>query len=142
MRTLPGPHQGHHKTWMLENGEWRATAKPENDNGKTAGFHLSSLYSPIGWRSWVQIAGAWLAARGSDAAVKSVKNTDLGETWEEVGEAPDWQRLYDRREDYREGTVPAGGLLLTAGVDIQKAVSRFPSGPGEGTRSPGWSNTG
>jgi len=110
----------HHKTWMLENGEWRATAKPENDNGKTAGFHLSSLYSPTGWRSWVQIAGAWLAAQGSDAAVKSVKNTDLGETWEEVGEAPDWQRLYDRREDYREGTVPVGGLLLTAGVDIQK----------------------
>jgi phage terminase large subunit GpA-like protein len=108
----------HHKTWMLEHGEWRATAKPENN--KTAGFHLSSLYSPIGWRSWKQIAGAWLAAQGSDAAVKSVKNTDLGETWEEVGEAPDWQRLYDRREDYREGTVPEGGLILTAGVDIQK----------------------
>ncbi|MGH8573986.1 MAG: phage terminase large subunit family protein, partial [Gammaproteobacteria bacterium] len=33
----------HHKTWMLEHGEWRAMA-PENA-GKTAGFHLSSLYS-------------------------------------------------------------------------------------------------
>jgi phage terminase large subunit GpA-like protein len=110
----------HHKTWMLENGEWRATVKAANDNRKTAGFHLSSLYSPIGWRSWAQIARAWLAAQGSDAAIKSVKNTDLGETWEEVGEAPDWQRLYDRREDYREGSVPEGGLLLTAGVDIQK----------------------
>ena len=110
----------HHKTWMLARGEWRPTAKPANDNVKTAGFHLSSLYSPVGWRSWRHIAGAWLAARGSDAAVKSVKNTDLGETWEEVGEAPDWRRLYERREDYREGRVPEGGLLLTAGVDIQK----------------------
>ena len=36
------------------------------------------------------------------------------------GEAPEWQRLYDRREDYRIGTVPKGGLFLTAGVDIQK----------------------
>ncbi len=107
----------HHKTWMLENGAWRATAEGD---AKTAGFHLSSLYSPLGWRSWAQIAAAWLAAQGSDAAIKSVKNTELGETWVETGEAPDWQRLYDRREDYRIGTVPRGGLFLTAGADVQK----------------------
>jgi hypothetical protein len=34
---------------MLEQGEWRAT-RPEA-SGKTAGFHISSLYSPVGWRS-------------------------------------------------------------------------------------------
>ena len=44
----------------------------------------------------------------------------LGETWKLRGEAPEWQRLYDRREDYQIGTVPKGGLFLTAGVDIQK----------------------
>src|SRR5215470_15666741 len=27
---------------------------------------------------------------------------------------------YDRREHYRIGTVPKGGLFLTAGIDIQK----------------------
>jgi hypothetical protein len=37
-----------------------------------------------------------------------------------VGEAPEWQRLYDRREDYRIGTVPKGVMFLTAGVDVQK----------------------
>ena len=47
-------------------------------------------------------------------------NTILGETWVESGEAPDWQRLYDRRERWPAGTVPAGGLFLTAGADIQK----------------------
>ena len=107
----------HHKTWMLENGEWRATAESDR---KTAGYHLSSLYSPVGWRSWRQIAASWLAAQGSDSAIKSVKNTELGETWEESGEAPDWQRLYDRREDYKSGTISAGGLFLTAGADVQK----------------------
>ena len=112
----------HHKTWMLENGQWQACA-PENA-GRTAGFHLSSLYSPVGWRSWVEIARAWESAAMSDSrsasAIKTFKNTELGETWVEEGEAPDWQRLLERREDYRVGSVPAGGLLLTAGADVQK----------------------
>jgi len=115
------PIAEHHKTWMLEHGEWRATAE---GTGKTAGFHLSSLYSPLGWRAWREIAAAWEAAvskeTGSSAAIKTFKNTELGETWVEEGEAPDWQRLMERREDYAIGTIPAGGLLLTAGADVQK----------------------
>jgi phage terminase large subunit GpA-like protein len=112
----------HHKTWMLEHGEWRAMV-PEHGS-KTAGFHLSSLYSPVGWRSWKDIAVAWESAvskvSGSAAAIKTFKNTELGETWVEEGEAPDWQRLIERREDYRIGTVPLGGLLLVGGADVQK----------------------
>ncbi|MDD1651201.1 MAG: phage terminase large subunit family protein [Methylococcaceae bacterium] len=112
----------HHKTWMLEHGEWRAMV-PEPGR-KTAGFHLSSLYSPVGWRSWPAIAAAWEGAThqqtGSLAAIKTFKNTELGETWVEEGEAPDWQRLMERREDYPIGQVPTGGLLLVGGADIQK----------------------
>src|SRR5574337_778226 len=81
---------------MLEHGEWRAMA-----DGKTAGFHLSSLYSPVGWRSWRDTAAAWEGAvnkeSGSAAAIKTFKNTELGETWVEEGEAPDWQRLVEHR---------------------------------------------
>ncbi|RRD44857.1 phage terminase large subunit family protein [Comamonadaceae bacterium OH3737_COT-264] len=116
------PIAEHHKTWMLEQGEWRAMAT--EGNARTAGFHLSSLYSPVGWRSWRDIAAAWEAAiskeSGSAAAIKTFKNTELGETWVEEGEAPDWQRLIERREDYRIGSVPLGGLLLAAGADVQK----------------------
>ena len=116
------PVAEHHKTWMLEHGEWRALL-PENGN-KTAGFHLSSLYSPVGWRSWREIAVAWEMAvskeSGSAAAIKTFKNTELGETWIEEGEAPDWQRLLERREEYPIGAVPAGGLLLVGGADVQK----------------------
>ena len=115
------PIPEHHKTWMLEHGEWRAMAEGSN---KTAGFHLSSLYSPIGWRSWMDIAMAWERSiskeSGSSAEIKTFKNTELGETWVEEGEAPDWQRLLERREDYRIGAVPASGLLLSAGADVQK----------------------
>lgn len=116
------PISEHHKTWMLEHGEWRALA-PEN-GAKTAGFHLSSLYSPVGWRSWREIAVAWELAvskeSGSAAAIKTFKNTELGETWVEEGEAPDWQRLVERREDYPVGSISHGGLLLVGGADVQK----------------------
>ncbi|WP_299365488.1 phage terminase large subunit family protein [uncultured Paracoccus sp.] len=108
----------HHKTAMLEGGEWRATATAADPT--TVGYHLSALYSPIGWLSWQRIARSWEAAQGSDEAIKAFRNTILGETWVESGEAPDWQRLYDRREAWKPGTVPAGGLFLTAGADVQK----------------------
>jgi len=108
----------HHKTWMLENGQWQATM--QENAGKTAGFHLSSLYSPVGWRSWRDIAKAWETAQGNASAIKSFKNTELGETWVEEGEAPDWERLLERREDYPIGTIPKGGLLLVGGADVQK----------------------
>lgn len=107
-----------HKTWMLNAGEWRATA--ESAAPGVVGFHISSLYSPVGWLSWEQIARDWEAAQGKDQALKTFKNTVLGETWQERGEAPDWQRLYDRREEWPPGTVPAGALFLTAGADVQR----------------------
>lgn len=111
----------HHKTTLLAAGVWLAMApKPR---GRVAGFHLSALYSPLGWRSWRDIAADYEAAydpeTGTSSKRKSFTNTDLGETWIEDGEAPDWQRLLERRENYRIGRVPAGGLLLTAGADIQ-----------------------
>ena len=98
----------HHKTAMLEAGEWRATAEPEDPG--TVGYHLSALYSPVGWLGWDRIARAWEAAQGSDEAIKAFRNTILGETWVETGEAPDWQRLADRREAWTPGTVPAGAV--------------------------------
>ena len=119
----------HCKTGMLEAGEWRPTA-PETDggpgpdavggDGRTAGFHLSSLYSPVGWFSWADVAVLFEASKKNPELLKGFVNTVLGETWVETGEAPDWQRLYDRRERWPAGTVPAGGLFLTAGADVQQ----------------------
>ena len=112
------PIAEHHKTVMLERGGWRATA--EAVDPLTVGYHLSALYSPMGWLSWARIARSWEAALGNDEAMRAFRNTILGETWFETGEAPDWQRLAERREAWTPGTVPAGGLFLTAGVDVQK----------------------
>ena len=111
------PIAEHHKTDMLARGEWRATATSADPNA--IGFHLSALYSPIGWKSWEQIARDWLAAQGSDEMLRAARNTLLGETWVESGDAPEWQRLADRRETF-PAQVPMGGLFLTAGADVQK----------------------
>ena len=59
-------------------------------------------------------------AQKNPALLQVFVNTVLGETWTQQGEAPDWQRLYDRRENYGIGTIPASGLFLTAGVDVQR----------------------
>ena len=116
-----------HKTWMMaeENGaEWLATADAETTDAAhrngVVGFHINGLYSPLGWLSWEEIAKRWEQAQGNDAALKTVKNTVLGETWQEKGEAPDWQRLYERREDWQLGHAAEGVLILTAGVDVQR----------------------
>jgi phage terminase large subunit GpA-like protein len=106
-----------HKTAMLAAGEWRPTAEAKDPG--TIGFHISALYSPVGWFSWADIARMREAAT-TDEAKRSFKNSVLGETWVETGEAPDWQRLYERRETWQIGTVPRGGLFLTAGADVQK----------------------
>jgi phage terminase large subunit GpA-like protein len=109
--------QNHQKQWMLPRGEWRAAA---TGDGKTAGFHLSSLYSPVGWFSWGDAAKQFEQAQKNPTLLQVFVNTVLGETWTQMGEAPDWQRLYDRRERYKIGIVPAGGLFLTGGADVQR----------------------
>lgn len=111
------PIAEHHKTAMLVAGKWQATAEAEDPG--TVGFHLSALYSPVGWMGWQDIARQWEAAT-TDEARRSFRNSVLGETWIENGEAPDWQRLYERRGGCRYGVIPAGGLFLTAGADVQK----------------------
>jgi phage terminase large subunit GpA-like protein len=106
----------HEKTGMLDRGEWRSTAKGD---GITRGYHLSSYYSPVGWLSWTQIMRKREASMQLPEKLQAFYNTILGLTWADQGEVPDVDRLYERRESYVIGEVPEGGLVLTAGADIQ-----------------------
>lgn len=107
----------HKKTWMFANGRW-VSLHPER-RGKVRGFHLSALYSPVGTFSWAECVELWNDAQGNPDLLKTFVNTVLGETWKGAGDSPVWERLYNRREHYRTGTVPKGALVLTAGVDVQ-----------------------
>src|SRR3546814_19639545 len=73
------PIAEHHKTWMLDNGQWQACAPDQA--GRTAGFHLSSLYSPVGWRSWIEIARAWESAAMSDSRSARSEELRVGKAW-------------------------------------------------------------
>ena len=115
-----------HKTELLSRGEWIATAKGD---GKTAGFHLSSLYSPLGWKSWTEICEDFLRSKDDAPKLKTWVNTILGETWEEdYASKISSQGLMERCEHYEPGVMPEDSLALTCGIDVQDnrlAISVF-----------------
>ncbi|MBN1567925.1 MAG: phage terminase large subunit family protein [Acidobacteria bacterium] len=96
----------------VELGEWRAS-RPFNG---IAGFWISELYSP--WKQLSEIVLDYLSKKDSAEDLKTFVNTSMAENWIEKGEAPEWEMLLSRREDYQPGTVPRGGLFLTSGVDV------------------------
>lgn len=98
----------------VSRGEWRA----EGAFTGTAGFHLNELYSP--WRRLAETVRDFQAAEALGPEGRKVfRNTALGETWRERGDAPDWERLLDRREPWPMGEAPEGVLALTIGADLQ-----------------------
>jgi phage terminase large subunit GpA-like protein len=104
------------KRWMVERGEWI----PDNPGATARSYHLWAALSYSPNATWGHIAEEFLAAKKDPDKLKTFVNTTLGETWKDKGEAPEWERLYQRREKYAIGSVPDGVVVLTAGVDVQK----------------------
>lgn len=113
-----------HKMYNYEKSKLFETAKwvpdfPERSTRTKIGYHINSLYSPHGWYSWAEAVNEFIEAKKSPELLKTWLNTVLGLTWAEKGEAPEWRRLYERRESYKTGIIPDGVCFLTAGVDVQ-----------------------
>jgi phage terminase large subunit GpA-like protein len=70
-----------YKTWMLEHGAWRPTAEGD---GRSAGCHLSSRYSPVGWFGCA----------------------DAAETYEQTEKSPDLMK------GFRQHGAEAPGLVI------------------------------
>ena len=106
------------KTTMLRQGEWRAT-KPENA-GKTAGFWLNGLASPLGWFSWAEMVDEFLKAKSDPALLRTWTNTRKAETFSfEYQSKLNAEALLESREDYLPGTIPEPVVCLCLGVDVQ-----------------------
>lgn len=107
------------KPWMDENGEWRAhnpIAAPRHRS-----FHIWAAYSQHAGAAWLEIAREFMEVRKDPNLLRTFVNQVLGEAWQEKGEAPEWQRLYDRREKAMAlGTPPAWAGLLVASIDVQR----------------------
>jgi phage terminase large subunit GpA-like protein len=114
-----GRVEEYHKSKMLEAGRWIA-GRP--GGGRSPGFHLSALYSPLGWFSWWDAVRARLRADGDPTGelLKTWTNTVLGEAYDEAGDQPDDNDLKRHIGDYRVGgPVPRAVLMMTCGVDVQ-----------------------
>ena len=102
------------KPRLLAKGEWRATAPGD---GRTAGFHLSSLYSPF--KPIGEVARDFWTVRKDPRRLQVWTNTELGEVWEDRGSAAmEPGGLAARRERFGD-QLPAGAAVLTAGMDVQ-----------------------
>lgn len=115
--------------WMVEEADRRNLAGdlrygwvPTNPNAEArhASFHIWAAYSYSPNATWAQLAAEWVDSHKNIEERKTFINTVLGEPYKGEGDAPDWKRLYDRRENYRKNVVPAGGLVLFVGADVQK----------------------
>ncbi len=82
------------------------------------GFHVDAFMSLM--MSLEAIAEDKKTSEGKgESGAKDFHNLVLALPYQMKGNAPDHVRLMERREDYRAETVPAGGLLLAGGADIQ-----------------------
>lgn len=89
-------------------------------------WHLSALYSPLGWFSWTKATEKFFKAKsgGVDEAtgeplMQVFYNTILGEAYEAPGSRPAEDILRMRAEPYRLGQVPRDCLLLVGFTDVQ-----------------------
>jgi phage terminase large subunit GpA-like protein len=124
------PIAEHHKTRMLEQGEWRATAVSADPH--SIGFHISALYSPLGWKSWRRKARKrccgrpatrFWARHGSKAAMR--RN---GSDWQIAGtSSPRPSRI--------------SGCSSPPGQTCKRTGSKLISGLGAAVWKAGWSNT-
>ncbi len=126
-----GAIQEYHKTEMLAGGKWRT----KNPGHWRIGFHLSTLYSPLGWYSWADAIREFLEAEGDVAKMQAFVNTVLGLPWEEDMESIAAEYLSRRVEKYK-AQVPDGVLAVTVAVDVQKdRIECEVAGWGEGEES-------
>lgn len=105
------------RVWALRNAErlgggWRGS-KPFKGH---ASYHTNELYSTM--RTHRDIVQSYLDKIATDD-LQTFVNVSLALTFEEKGEQGDPDNLMTRAEDFA-APVPMGGLVLTAGVDMQQ----------------------
>lgn len=116
---------------MLKHGIWipmnplNKNQKPGDVNVKKPSFHLSALYSPLGFFSWADAVDLFISAKKSNdrAKWKVFTNTVLGESFSEDDKTIEGVWVATRREYYSSDPsveVPAPVVALTCGVDVQR----------------------
>lgn len=116
-----GLHEEGDKTRMFANGLW---SEGLAGDGETESFTISAMFLPYGWIPWISLVRQYNMAKakleeGSEEAMIVFYNTRLARCWTRSKESTRYEQLMNRAEPYKLGTVPAGGLILTAAIDTQ-----------------------
>jgi len=116
-----GLHSEGDKTRMFARGLWSDGVPGD---GETESFEISGMFLPYGWLPWISLLNQYDKAKakleeGDDTSMIVFYNTRLAKCWARSKETTRFEGLMARAEPYRLGTVPAGGLVLTAAIDVQ-----------------------
>jgi len=108
------------KNRNVRKGKWVATAHFYG----IAGFYINELYSPFPGSTLQILMEKYLTAQallatGDDTKMRAFVNSSEGLSYEYKSDLAKAETLSERAEDYEEKTVPWGGMVLSAGVDVQ-----------------------
>lgn len=111
----------------------------EGTPGPDVGFYINELYAMTDASRLPELVKKYLKAQhkfkqGDDSELIGFYNNTLALGYEYQTDAPDEEVLEKRAESYRENWVPAHGLILTVGIDVQPdrlAVTIWAWGRGE-----------
>lgn len=114
-------HEEGDKTRMFARGLW---SDGHPGDGETESGTISGMFLPYGWIPWISLMRQYDMAKakleeGSEESMIVFYNTRLARCWARSKETTKYDELMNRAEDYRLGTVPMGGVILTAAIDTQ-----------------------
>lgn len=109
------------KNRMFASGLWSDGVEGD---GETESFTINAMFLPYGWMPWIALLREYHQAKeklneGSEEKMIAFYNTRLARCWERAKEQTQASALKARAEPYKLGTVPKGGLILSAAVDTQ-----------------------
>jgi phage terminase large subunit GpA-like protein len=116
-----------HKTDMLQLGRWEPTSRSYSKFVRS--YQLSTLYSPVGMVTWLEIAIKYLEAQDDADGMRWFKNLFEGWPYRETGTTPKVSEIIENRGTYRRGTVPDGVLFITCGIDVQRGSEKDDKNP-------------
>lgn len=119
------PHCGsvwtdHLKNRNVRQATWQATAEFRG----VAGFYINELYSPFPGSTLARLVERFLEAQqsldsGDETDMIVFVNSALGLPYEYKSDAPEADEMRELAMSYTEMVAPNGGLIITAGVDVQ-----------------------
>lgn len=105
------------KRQMVQGGIWRPTRPEVKDHH---GYRMNALVSLLAKAAWPVLVQEYeTAKRGGPAELQVFYNTALGLPWKTGTSTVTADALRARVEDFGEDRIPAGVVLITAGVDVQ-----------------------